>query len=77
MMELLVESPGVIYQQIYYSWNIIKQDHDDNKFFDIAVAANADYIVTNDAHFNIIKQLSFPSVKVVSASEFLELLDKL
>jgi putative PIN family toxin of toxin-antitoxin system len=74
IMEIIVESPEVIYQQIYYSWNMISQDPDDNKFFDIAVAGNADFLVTNDAHFNVVKQSLFPTVKVISANEFLELL---
>jgi uncharacterized protein len=74
MTELFIESPQVIYQQIYYSWNMIKGDPDDNKFFDIAVAGNADYLVTNDAHFNVVKQASFPTVKIITADEFLEIL---
>ena len=53
---------------------MIKNDPDDNKFFDIAVAGNADYLVTNDAHFNVVKQVSFPSVKIITADEFLEIL---
>lgn len=76
LSELFIEAPNIIYQQVYYSWSAIKKDPDDNKFFDVAVAANADYIITNDAHFNIVKQLSFPSVKILSASEFLELLNE-
>lgn len=72
-MEILLESPQVIYQQIYYSWNAIKTDPDDNKFFDIAIAGNVDYLVTNDAHFNILKQLEFPTVKIINADEFLNL----
>jgi putative PIN family toxin of toxin-antitoxin system len=74
MMELFLESPEVVYQQVYYSWNMIKNDPDDNKFFDIAVAANADYLVTNDAHFNAVKQVPFPSVKIITADDFLEIL---
>ena len=71
--EVFVESPDIIFQQIYYKWNAIKNDPDDNKFFDIAVAANADYIVTNDAHFNKAKLLAFPSVKIISAQDFLDI----
>lgn len=74
VMNIFTESPQVINQQIYYAWNLIKQDPDDNKFFDIAVAGNADYLVTNDAHFNSVKQLSFPSVKIISANEFMYIL---
>jgi len=75
VMQALIESPFAIYQQVYYSWNVITKDPDDNKFFDIAVASNADYLVTNDAHFNIVKQLSFPKVKIITADEFLHLLE--
>ncbi|HWZ04110.1 MAG TPA: putative toxin-antitoxin system toxin component, PIN family [Mucilaginibacter sp.] len=76
IMEIFIESPEVIYQKIYYLWNAIKNDPDDNKFFDIAVAANADYLVTNDAHFNIIKELNFPKIKIITAEEFLKILAK-
>jgi putative PIN family toxin of toxin-antitoxin system len=76
VMEIFIESPKIIFQQIYYSWNAIRQDPDDNKFFDIAIAGNADYLVTNDAHFNVLKQLSFPTIKVISGDEFLSILDQ-
>jgi predicted nucleic acid-binding protein len=73
-MGIFLESPDIIFQQVYYNWNAIQADPDDNKFFDIAVAANVDYLVTNDAHFNIVKNLNFPSVKILSAKEFLDIL---
>jgi uncharacterized protein len=74
VMKIFTESPDVIYQHVYYSWHIIKSDPDDNKFFDIAVAANADYLITNDAHFNSAKSVTFPKVNIISADEFLNLL---
>jgi putative PIN family toxin of toxin-antitoxin system len=77
IMEILVESVDVSFQQIYYSWNIIKKDPDDNKFFDIAIAANVNYLVTNDAHFDIAKKITFPNVTIVSAEEFLLILQNL
>ncbi|MFN7117871.1 MAG: putative toxin-antitoxin system toxin component, PIN family [Saprospiraceae bacterium] len=61
----------------YFKWNLIPEDPDDNKFVDCAIAANADYIVTNDRHFNILKQIKFPVVVTIKASEFLELLPAL
>jgi len=72
--EILIESPDVLFQHIYYNWNAIKNDPDDNKFFDVAVASNADYLVTNDAHFNIVKDLPFPSVTIISAKSFISIL---
>jgi len=53
---------------------IISIDEDDNKFVDCAFAANADYIVTNDSDFNILKQTAFPKIKVVSLDDFREIL---
>jgi predicted nucleic acid-binding protein len=38
---------------------------------DVAIAANADYLVTNDRHFEVLRQLEFPRVPVVSRQEFL------
>jgi len=75
--EVFIESPDIIFQNVYYKWNLITTDPDDNKFFDIAVAANADYLVTNDAHFNTAKKSSFPSVKIISAEEFLRIAEHL
>lgn len=57
-----------------FKWNLISADPDDNKFVDCAVAANADFIVTNDAHFNILKTVSFPKVNTISLQEFILLL---
>ncbi|WP_394338868.1 PIN domain-containing protein [Hanamia caeni] len=51
-------------------------DPDDNKFFDAAVAGKADFIVTNDAHFNEAKKFEFPNVNIISADEFLEILKR-
>jgi predicted nucleic acid-binding protein len=76
-LEILIESSNVIHQQIYYSWNAIKQDPDDNKFFDIAVAGNADFLVTNDAHFKVLKELSFPKIEIITAEEFLKVLERI
>jgi len=61
----------------YFEWNIIEKDPDDNKFFDCAVAANADYIVSEDKHFNVLKHIPFPSVNVIKTAEFKRLLESL
>ena len=55
-----------------YKWNLITADPDDNKFVDCAVAANAKFIVTEDHHFNILKEIDFPSVDVINIDDFLK-----
>lgn len=56
----------------HYHWNLIVNDPDDDKFVDLAVAGNADFIITNDKHFNVLAKTSFPSVKTLKAEEFLK-----
>jgi len=56
----------------FYNWNLITADPDDNKFVDCAIAANAKFIVTEDHHFNVLKEIPFPSVEVINIDEFLK-----
>lgn len=58
----------------HYRWKLIHNDPDDDKFVDLAVAGNADFIVTNDRHFNVLSQIDFPLVRTIKAEAFLELL---
>lgn len=54
----------------YFKFNQIKSDPDDNKFVDCAIAANADFILTEDKHFLQLKNIGFPKVEVKTISEF-------
>ncbi len=70
----IMNSPDVVFISNYFFWNFIHEDPDDNKFVDCAISANADFIVTNDKHFRVLKEIAFPSVPVISAEDFVELL---
>ena len=58
------------FQETYIHFGLIEQDVDDNKFVDCAVASDAEYIVTNDAHFNVLKQIDWPKVVILTIQEF-------
>ena len=75
--ELLVNSPNVIRIEATTKWLLITQDPDDNKFADCAVAGQADFIVTNDNHFNVLKTIPFPPITVISINNFLEIVQNL
>jgi len=49
---------------------------DFNKFVDCAIAANAQYIVSEDSHFKHLKDIPFPTVNVIHLGKFMELLMK-
>ena len=56
---------------------LIEADPDDNKFVDCAIIANAKYIVTQDHHFDVLKNIEFPKVDVVNIQTFLNDLKKI
>lgn len=74
VLNILSVAPNVIYAEPYFKWNLITQDIDDNKFVDLAIAGNADYIVTNDKHFSPLKSLEFPKLSIASLNEFKEII---
>ena len=70
VFNILSVAPNVIYREPYFKWNLVEKDPDDNKFADLAIAGNADYLVTNDKHFNDLKMLEFPKLNIVTLNEF-------
>ncbi len=75
-LDLLDILPNLERINKYYFWNLITADPDDNKFVDCAIAANAHFICTEDKHFNVLENIPFPTVSVISIKEFILLLDK-
>lgn len=70
-LSALKEIPTVEYVNIYFRWNLVFQDEDDNKFVDCYLAANAEYLITNDTGYNILKKIDFPKVNIIKLEEFL------
>lgn len=73
--ELLMNLPNVELIATYFRWSLITADADDNKFVDRAIAANSDYLVSNDRHFRELERISFPQVNVLTPIEFLDLIN--
>lgn len=42
-----------------FRFNVITADADDNKFADCAIAANADFIITEDQHFAVLANAGY------------------
>lgn len=53
---------------------IVKDDSDDNKFVEAAIAGKADYIITQDNHLLKIKE--FRGIKILTPKQFLDILKK-
>ena len=74
VIRLLSECAFVEYIDPRYHLELIQADPDDNKFVDCAFAANASYIVSNDKHFDALRKIDFPKIKVLKLIEFLQTL---
>jgi putative PIN family toxin of toxin-antitoxin system len=70
VLNILSVAPNVIYTESYFKWNLVDKDPDDNKFADLAIAGNADYLVTNDKHFAPLKKIDFPKLNIVTLDQF-------
>lgn len=60
----------------YFHWQLITTDPDDNKFVDCAFAAGAAYIVSDDSHFDVLRDITFPQLPVIKLKDFIEVLEK-
>jgi len=72
VINILLLSNNVIRIIPYFNWNLIENDPDDNKFVDCAVASNADFIITNDKHFDILNNIKFPKINILTSNQFKE-----
>lgn len=72
----ILDLPNTRMIQVYYHLRLISADPDDNKFVDCAFKANARYIVTEDHHYDILKQTPFPYIDVIGIDEFIKVLRK-
>ena len=75
--DLLVEALSLLNNvhriNIHYKLQLIVND----KFIDCAFAGNVHYLVTNDKHFNILKNTEFPKINIIKAEEFKKLLESI
>lgn len=75
--DLLISSPDVEKTNIYFKWSMITQDADDNKFVDCALNGRANFLVTDDKHFNILKKIGFPPITIIRTKAFLKKIEEL
>lgn len=70
VVEAIARLHTTVFQDVYYHFGLIEEDPDDNKFVDCAVAADVEFIVTNDRHFAVLKDIDWPRVSVVKQTTF-------
>ena len=74
VLNTIIECKNVVFLTPYYHFNLITADPDDNKFVDCAIQANARYIVTNDHHYDVLRQIDFPKVGIIKLMDFIQMI---
>ena len=71
VLEVILNNPHTRYINTFYRFNLISADPDDNKFVECAIASQARFIVTDDHHYDVLKNVEFPQVDIVSIDQML------
>lgn len=75
VVEAIARHPQTYYRESFYRFRLLSDiDKDDDKFVDCAITTGADFIVTEDSHFNLLKSIPFPRINILSLDEFNEIL---
>jgi predicted nucleic acid-binding protein len=69
-VEMILRAQNVLRVDAHFRFHLITADEDDNKFVDCAIVANAEYIVSDDRHFDVLSTVLFPRVEVKKLIEF-------
>ncbi len=69
------ESPAPAARLLQSGEDVKTNDPDDDKFANCAFAANADFIVTEDSHFDVLATIDFPKLSVVNLETLREILN--
>ena len=77
VIDFILNSENVELVTPFYHFELITEDHDDNKFVDCAIVANATFIVSDDKHFKPLSQITYPRLMVLKLMDFVKILKNL
>lgn len=73
-LDVIMNNPYTRFVTPFYKFHLIDSDPDDNKFVDCSVAANAYFLVSQDRHFDVLKDIDFPPVNIIGIDDFLNVI---
>ena len=74
IISAILNFPNTRQVQVYFHLRLINADPDDDKFVDCAFKSNARFIVTQDHHYDVLREIEYPRIDVVDIDEFLRML---
>jgi len=76
LVNTILQLDNVMLVEDYFKMQLITADPDDNKFVDCAFAANARYIVSEDHHYNVLREIDYPRIEVTDIESFVAMLKR-
>lgn len=70
IIKTLINRSNLVRVSPTWHFNLIDADPDDNKFVDCAVCGQAEYLVSNDRHYQVLKTVNFPQLNLVKLQDF-------
>lgn len=78
IIKTIINLPNTVkVNPITFNWLLINDDVDDNKFVDAYVASDPSILVTNDKHFEILKNIKFPEINICRIQEFNKIISQI
>ena len=74
VIRTLLHLENVLLMTPFFKWNLIVNDKDDNKFVNCYLISNGNVLVSNDKHFECLKEIDFPKVNVIRIDDFRDIL---
>ena len=71
--EAIITAPKIKRVETTFFYHLITSDPDDNKFVDCAICGNAELLITNDSHFDVLKHIDFPKVEIIKLQDYIRL----
>lgn len=72
IIKTLINRNNLVRVNPTWHFNLITADPDDNKFVDCAVCGQAEYLISNDRHFIVLKEIHFPQLNLVKLQDFVK-----
>lgn len=73
VIDVILNNPFTLFVTPSFKFHLIQEDPDDNKFVDCAIAAQAKVIVTEDHHFNVLRDIDFPPVDIIGLDDLMRI----
>jgi putative PIN family toxin of toxin-antitoxin system len=77
LLGVLLTAENASLHDIFYYFQLVQGDSDDNKFADTYLASNADILVSNDKKLLALNDLEFPPMQVIQLEKFSQILTRL